>query len=138
MICALYHLFEAHTYCIFRKAEIFFVNQNRCITFASKLIKTMRIVTFKIIQEYTKNHPDADTALRNWYKNTKDSNWNCFADIKRTYGSVDSAGNNRYVFNIKGNAYRLIAIIIFVSKQVYIRFIGTHDEYNKIKDCSQI
>ena len=59
------------------------------------------------------------------------------ADIKNDFNSVDYVGNNRYVFNIKGNKYRLVVIIIFISKKVYIRFIGTHSEYDKI-DCKNI
>jgi mRNA interferase HigB len=98
----------------------------------------MRIVTFKIIKEYTAIHFDSDMPLRYWYKKAGESEWNCFADIKQTFNSVDSVGNNRFVFNIKGNDYRLIAIVIFASKKVYIRFIGTHDEYDKIKNCSTI
>ncbi|MDR2474292.1 MAG: type II toxin-antitoxin system HigB family toxin [Bacteroidales bacterium] len=98
----------------------------------------MRIVTFKRIQEYSELHADSDTPLRNWYRRTTESDWNCFADMKRTFGSVDSVGNNRFAFNIKGNDYRLIAIIIFASRKVYIRFIGTHEEYTKIKDCSTV
>ena len=99
---------------------------------------SMRIVTFKRILEYSELYPDADIPLRNWYKHTTESEWNSFADMKRTFGGVDSVGNNRFVFNIKGNDYRLIAIVIFASKKVYIRFIGTHKEYDKIKDCSTI
>ncbi|MDR0749572.1 MAG: type II toxin-antitoxin system HigB family toxin [Tannerellaceae bacterium] len=98
----------------------------------------MRIVTFNKIKEYIQIHPDSDTPLRNWYKNIKECDWNCFADIRRTFGSADNVGNNRFVFNIKGNDYRLVAIVIFASKKVYIRFIGTHEEYSKIKDCSII
>jgi mRNA interferase HigB len=98
----------------------------------------MRIVTFKMIKEYTEMHSNADIPLRNWYKKVKESEWSCFADIKQTFNSADSIGNNRFVFNIKGNDYRLIAIVIFASKKVYIRFIGTHSEYNKITDCSTI
>ncbi len=98
----------------------------------------MRIVTFAKISEFTREHHDADIALRDWYKKTEKSNWTCFADIKNTFGSVDNVGNNRFVFNIRGNEYRLIAIIIFASKKVYIRFIGTHKQYDKIKDCSKI
>jgi len=52
--------------------------------------------------------------------------------MKRDFNSVDYVGNNRYVFNIKGNDYRLIVIVIFISKKIYIRFIGTHSEYDKI------
>ncbi len=98
----------------------------------------MRIVTLKRIQEYSELHSDSDIPLRNWYKKTKESEWNCFADIKKTFNSVDSVGNDRFVFNIKGNNYRLVAIVIFASKKVYIRFIGTHSEYDKVNDYSLI
>jgi mRNA interferase HigB len=98
----------------------------------------MRIVTFRTIQGYTEMHPDSDTALRSWYKNTKEGDWNCFADIKQTFNAVDSIGNSRFVFNIKGGDYRLIATVIFASKKVYIRFIGTPDEYDRIKDWLNI
>ena len=54
------------------------------------------------------------------------------ADIKNDFNSVDYVGTNRYVFNIKGNDFRLIVIFIFVSQKIYVRFIGTHSEYNKI------
>jgi mRNA interferase HigB len=98
----------------------------------------MRVITFRKIHEYVKYHSDSDIPLRNWYKITKESEWTCFADVKQTFGSVDSVGNSRFVFNIKENDYRIVVIIIFASKKVYIRFIGTNDEYDKIKDCSTI
>ncbi len=63
--------------------------------------------------------------------------WDSLNDIKQTFNSVDYIGNYRYVFNIKGYDYRLVAIINFASKKIYIRFIGTHAEYDKI-DCSNI
>ncbi|MDD4972535.1 MAG: type II toxin-antitoxin system HigB family toxin [Paludibacter sp.] len=97
----------------------------------------MRVVTFAAIKEYVKKHANADVALRDWYKKTERSEWTCLADIKQTFNSVDYVGNYRYVFNIKGNDYRLVAIIIFNSRKVYIRFIGTHNEYDKI-NCSNI
>ncbi|MDR0865731.1 MAG: type II toxin-antitoxin system HigB family toxin [Candidatus Symbiothrix sp.] len=98
----------------------------------------MRIITHKTITKYTQNHADAEIALNDWFEKTEQSEWNCFADIKAVFNSVDSVGNKRYVFNIKGNSYRLIALILFVPKIVYIRFIGTHAEYSKLKDCSKI
>ena len=97
----------------------------------------MRIVTFLRIKEFTKKYPDADIALRDWYLKTQKSNWNNLADIKQTFNTADYVGNNRFVFNIRGNSYRLIAIVIFASKKVYIRFIGTHQHYDKI-DASKI
>ena len=76
-------------------------------------------------------------ALRDWYTKTNNAVWNNLSDVKNTFNSVDYVGNNRFVFNVKGNDFRLVAIIIFASKKVYIRFIGTHAQYDKI-DCSII
>jgi len=82
-------------------------------------------------------HPDAKTALEEWYTKVIDAEWQCYADIKKTFNSVDSIGNQRYVFNIKGNNYRLVVVIKFTVHFVYVRFIGTHAEYERI-DCKTI
>ena len=98
----------------------------------------MRIVTFTSIKEFVKKHPNSDVALRDWYYKTKRVEWDSLNDIKQTFNSVDDyVRNNRYVFNIKGNNYRLVAIVIFALKKVYIRFIGTYAECDKI-DSSTI
>jgi mRNA interferase HigB len=97
----------------------------------------MRIVTFKRIQEFSNQYPQAKSALEDWYHKTCRTEWNNLIDIRETFSSADYVGNSRFVFNIKGNNFRLIAIVIFASKKVYIRFIGTHVEYDKI-DCSSI
>jgi len=97
----------------------------------------MRIVTFKRIQAFIERHKDSKTALEEWYFKTTKAEWQNLSDIKRSFNSVNYVGNNRFVFNIKGNNYRLVAIIIFSSQKVYIRFIGTHDAYVKI-DCKNI
>lgn len=64
--------------------------------------------------------------------------WRDFNDVKRTFSSADHAGNNRFGFKIKGNNYRLVAIISFNAQKVYIRFIGTHSEYDRIKNIKNI
>lgn len=97
----------------------------------------MRIISFAMIRNYVTNHADADTPLRDWYKKTEKSNWSCFADMRQTFNSVDYVGNDRFVFNIKGNDYRLVAIVLFASRKVFIRWIGTHKEYDT-KDCSNV
>ena len=97
----------------------------------------MRIFTEQALKEYAENHPDSRVALQEWTTIVKRSKWTCFADIKKTINSVDNVGNQHYVFNIKGNNYRLVVVIKFTIQFVYIRFIGTHKEYNKI-DCSNI
>jgi mRNA interferase HigB len=98
----------------------------------------MRIFVYKRLVDYYTKHPESKMALEEWFRITKKSEWSNFAEMKETFNSVDSAGNRRYVFNIKGNTYRLIAIVLFVPKYLYIRFIGTHAEYDKIEDCSTI
>lgn len=97
----------------------------------------MRIFTEQALKEYAENHPDSRVALQEWTTIVKRSKWTCFADIKKTFNSVDNVGNQHYVFNIKGNNYRLVVVIKFTIQFVYIRFIGTHREYDKI-DCSNI
>lgn len=67
----------------------------------------------------------------------KKSSWSKFQDVKASFNSVDYVGNDRYVFNIKGNRYRLVVMIFFDIRTIFIRFIGTHAEYETI-DCSKI
>jgi mRNA interferase HigB len=97
----------------------------------------MRIIAHRTITAYYKLHTDAKTALESWYRTVKLAKWKDFYDVKKTFNNADYVGNQRYVFNIKGNNYRLIGKILFVQQIIYIRFIGTHKAYEKI-DCSTI
>lgn len=97
----------------------------------------MRIFTEQTLKEYAEKHPDSRTALQEWVATVKRSEWRSFADVKATFNSVDNVGNQHYVFNIKGNNYRLVVVIKFTIRFVYVRFIGTHEEYNRI-NCSTI
>ena len=76
--------------------------------------------------------------MRDWYKKVSRAQWNDFADIKRTFNTADYVGNDRYVFDIKGNHYRIVAVVLFINQKVYMRFVGTHEEYDKIKDIKNI
>lgn len=98
----------------------------------------MRVISFAMLREFTVRHADADVAVRDWYRRVTKANWNSLADIRQTFNTVDYVGNDRYVFDIKGNNYRIIAIVLFINKKVYMRFIGTHEEYDKIKDIKDI
>ena len=97
----------------------------------------MRIIAKSTLVEYYSKNPQAKSALEEWYEKTKKSEWTCFADMKNTFNSVDAVGNQRYVFNIMGNHYRLVVVIKFTIGFVYVRFVGTHAEYDKI-DCKTI
>jgi mRNA interferase HigB len=75
--------------------------------------------------------------LLRWYLITYEANWKNVHEIIQDFGYVDPVGNDRFVFNLSGNNYRLVTMIHFNTRTVYIRFIGTHDEYDKI-NCSTI
>ncbi|HEX2532177.1 MAG TPA: type II toxin-antitoxin system HigB family toxin [Chitinophagaceae bacterium] len=87
---------------------------------------------YKKIAAFIQVHPDAAGALNNWYIITLESKWSNFNEMRQVFGSVDAVGNDLYVFNIRGNKYRLIARIHFNVRTVYIRFIGTHKEYDRV------
>jgi mRNA interferase HigB len=97
----------------------------------------MNIVSHKRLLDCYTKHKEAEIPFEQWYITAKNAKWKCFADIKNDFNSVDSIGNQRYVFNIKGNNYRLVVVIQFVHGYIFIRFAGTHAEYDKI-DCKTI
>lgn len=92
----------------------------------------MRVVAPRRLTEFSRKHPQSKIPLLYWYEIVKSANWNSLDEIKQDFNSVDYVGDNCYIFNIKGNDFRIVVIIIFVSKKVYIRFIGTHAEYSKL------
>ena len=98
----------------------------------------MRIISERTIRIYYEAHPEAKTALQEWAAKVKEATWQNIADIKQTFNSVDYVGNQHYVFNIKGNNFRLVAVVKFTVQFVLIRFIGTHAEYDKIRDIANI
>ncbi len=101
-------------------------------------ITIMRVIAKKAIVSFYTARPDSKTALEEWHEKTENAEWDSFAQLKQTFNSADHVGKNRIVFNIKGNKYRLIALVLFKTKMVYIRFIGSHDEYDKIRDIENI
>ena len=98
----------------------------------------MRIISEMTIRIYYEAHPEAKAALQDWAVKVKEVTWENLSDMKQTFNSVDYVGNQQYVFNIKGNDFRLVAVVKFTIHFVLIRFIGTHAEYDKIKDISNI
>ena len=92
----------------------------------------MRIVSRKILKEFWETHPDAEQPLRAWYADVKQAHWRSPSEIKDVYRHASFVANNRVVFNIKGNSYRLVAAIQYEFGIVYIRFAGTHQEYNRV------
>jgi len=92
----------------------------------------MRIIALATLRDFWKKHPDAEIPLRSWYTLASRSDWRQPADIKAAYRNASVVANNRIVFNIKGNDYRLIAAVHYNRGMIFIRFVGTHREYDRI------
>lgn len=92
----------------------------------------MRIIAIKTLRDFWEKHPSAQKPLQAWYADTKQAHWKCPNDITKIYRNASVVANNRVVFNIKGNDYRLVVAIHYDFEIIYIRFIGTHKEYDKI------
>lgn len=99
----------------------------------------MHIISHRKLREFyeSKGREDARVALERWYDIVEDAQWGNLADVKTDFPDADCVGNQHYVFNIRGNRYRLIVVIKFTIGRVFIRFVGTHKEYDKL-DCSNI
>ncbi len=96
----------------------------------------MRILTKKRLKDFWLKHSDCEQALKSWYAECKRSQWKTPNDIKREYPSASFLIDNRVVFNIKGNNYRLIVKINYKYQIAWIRFVGTHSEYDKINSTT--
>lgn len=97
----------------------------------------LRIISKKILREFLGKHSDSQQQLKSWYQETNDVEWTTPKQIKKEYPSASFLADNRVVFNIKGNKYRLIVKINYEYNMIWIRFIGTHAEYDKI-DATKI
>jgi mRNA interferase HigB len=96
------------------------------------LSKSLRIIARKtLVQAWTK-HPTTEQPLKAWFQDAKTAQWDSPEDIRTQYPTASIVGNERVVFNIKGNAYRLVVAVNYSAKIVYIKFFGTHAEYDKI------
>lgn len=92
----------------------------------------MRIISRKTLKEFWNKHKNCEQQLKSWFKEAEEAYWNSPKDIKKDYPSASILPENRVVFNIKGNTYRLIVKINCDYGMLWIRFIGTHSEYDKI------
>lgn len=92
----------------------------------------MRIIARSTLREFWLKHPDVEEALQAWYDDAERAQWKTPSDIKATYQSASFVSNHRVVFNIRGNHYRLIVHIHYNTQIVYIRFVGTHAEYDRV------
>nr|NQU94038.1 type II toxin-antitoxin system HigB family toxin [Bacteroidota bacterium] len=91
----------------------------------------MRVVAKKILREFWEKHRDSEESLRTWYKEASNAKWTNPSDIIAAYTKASILKSSRVVFNVCGNKYRLIVEINYLRQWVFIRFIGTHDDYDK-------
>jgi mRNA interferase HigB len=89
----------------------------------------MRVIAKRTLREFWEQHADAEQSLKAWYQDAAQATWTSPQDIRQTYATASIVANNRVVFNIRGNQYRLVVAINYAFGIVYIRFVGTHAEY---------
>ena len=92
----------------------------------------MRLIARRTLREFWERHPDAEQALRAWFHDVQRADWASPADVKRIYANVSIVGDNRLVFNIHGNKYRLVVAVNYEYRMCYVRFVGTHRAYDRI------
>jgi mRNA interferase HigB len=97
----------------------------------------MRIIARRTLREFWEKYPDAEQPLRAWFDRVKKAEWMTPTEVKEAYRNASFVANSRVVFNIKGNDYRLVTAVNYEFGIVYVRFVGTHREYDKI-DASTI
>jgi mRNA interferase HigB len=91
-----------------------------------------RIFAKSTLRDYWEKHGDSEQHLKTWYDTAMNAEWKNPSDVKSTYASANILKDSRIVFNIKGNSYRLVAKFNFEKQWIFIRFVGTHAEYDKI------
>jgi mRNA interferase HigB len=92
----------------------------------------MRIIAKKRLRDFWEEYSDAEEPLLAWYREVQQQDWDTPAKVKQKYGNASIVADNRVVFNIKGNDYRLVVKINYAYRVVYIRFVGTHAQYDEI------
>jgi mRNA interferase HigB len=92
----------------------------------------MRIIAKKTLRDFWQHHADAEGLLLAWYREVEKEDWDTLAKLKEKYGNASIVKGSRAVFNIKGNDYRVVVKINYQYRVMYVRFVGTHREYDKI------
>lgn len=100
--------------------------------FGNTYTSKVRVIARRTLTEFSQKHPEVKSSLDTWYYEMKKENWKLPQDIMERYPKCRIIGNNRVIFKILHNKYRLIILVQFESGLVYIRFVGTHKEYDKI------
>ena len=92
----------------------------------------MRVIALGTLRDFWRRHPSAEVPLRSWYAEASRAKWKSPADVKQAHRSASFVAGDRVVFNVKGNDYRLIVAMRYRSQIIYVRFVGTHAEYDQV------
>lgn len=92
----------------------------------------MHVISRLMLIKFWKKHPDSETPLRVWFKKVEQAKWKNVNELKAVFPTADYVGNDRVVFDIKGNKYRIVVLVFFTGQKMFIRFVGTHAQYDKI------
>jgi mRNA interferase HigB len=93
----------------------------------------MQIIALRTLRQFWERHPQAESPIRIWYGIASKAEWASTIDIKTQFGvSVDFVGDNRVIFDLSGNKYRLVVPVSYIYRRILVKFIGTHAEYDKI------
>lgn len=92
----------------------------------------MKVIAVSRLRNFWHRHPDSEQPLKAWYDEVRHASWQTPQDIRNSYARASFLGRNRVVFNIKGNDFRLVVAVAYRFHAVYIKFIGTHAEYDRI------
>ena len=117
-------------FCADKKLLKYFPYWELFIIFHKKI--TLRIISKKILRDFWEIHADSEHQLKSWFHETSNAEWKNPNEVKKEYPSASILNDNRIVFNIKGNNYRLIVKINYNYQMIWIRFIGTHAAYDKV------
>lgn len=93
----------------------------------------MEILNSRVIKQFIAEHADAETPLNDWVTKTRAAKWNNYADVQSTFNSADHLGDQKLIFNIGGNNFRMVAMVWIIQERVYVLKLMTHAEYDKEK-----
>jgi mRNA interferase HigB len=97
----------------------------------------VKVIAKSVLRDFWLLHPDSEQYIKSWFDQVMESDWKTPTDVKREFGRVSILKNGRLIFNIKGNTYRLVVKVNYEEQWVFIRFIGSHADYDKI-DANRI
>jgi mRNA interferase HigB len=113
-------------------------SQTENFLYICKWFYFMHVIARPQLIAFWEKHPNAETPLKTWFGKVKQAKWKNYHEIKQDFPSADQIGNDRIVFDIKGNDYRMICLVFISGQKVFIRFIGTHAEYDKLRNANNI